>query len=625
MANNLPISANYTNRDFYSLRDDLISRVQTRVAENGKQWTATDPADFGVALVEAFAYVGDITNYYIDRVANEGYLGTATQRQSLLDISSLFGYTPAGYRQASVSVTFANYDTVAPALIPAGTQITVDIAVGSAVTQLIYTVSQDVAVNAATDANTPGTAVGVATHGFNVDSLPANAANPANPLDRDGELLTDYSSGFATQEFTLQYPSIVDGSVEIYVENGGVYSQWKQVQHITDFGPTDSVYTLSSDANDYVTVTFGDGVSGAIPTTGSSIKAAYVVGGGLVGNIEGGQSFNISYVPAASGLSISSLANISIYTDPTSSATGGDDPESNDTIRTNAPAAIRTLKRAVTLQDYQDLALSVQNVGKAFAKATQPNSVALYVAPLVSDVSQDYYPGFDAANIAVTSGWTELKDSVVNYFSDKTQIGVEISVLPPTYIPAKIDIQYNLQTGYDHNQIVNSLKYAVVYGYGYAFLDFNQVIYPEQIESSLMLTPGVKSLKAIHLYRAADSASRSTLVPTNGEYFVFRDENINVYPIASLSSLTSSSGTLSPAFQSQNFNYSITGVSTSTITLTPTSWDNTCTITVNGSAVTSGSASGSIATPTGTTTKITVVVTTADSLSSNTYTLSVTR
>jgi hypothetical protein len=101
---NAPISVDYTNRDYYSLREQLITRVNSQIQE----WTGQDPADFGLAMVESFAYVGDIVAYYIDRIANEGFLLTATQRQSLLDLAAIYGYTPSGFKNSFVTVKFIN-------------------------------------------------------------------------------------------------------------------------------------------------------------------------------------------------------------------------------------------------------------------------------------------------------------------------------------------------------------------------------------------------------------------------------------------------------------------------------------------------------------------------------------
>ena len=112
----IPVSVDYTGRDYYAIRAELITRIQDRIPE----WTASDPADFGVALVEAFAYMGDIISYYIDRNANENYISTAVQRSSVLNIANIYGYTPVSYRQASVTLTYTN-TSANDYTVPAGT------------------------------------------------------------------------------------------------------------------------------------------------------------------------------------------------------------------------------------------------------------------------------------------------------------------------------------------------------------------------------------------------------------------------------------------------------------------------------------------------------------------------
>jgi hypothetical protein len=143
---NIPISVDYTGRDYYSLREALIARVQARIPE----WNASDPADFGVALIEAFSYVGDIIAFYIDRTANEVFLKTAVQRQSILNIAQTYGYIPAGYRQASVDVTFSNSSNT-DITLPAGTVLTGDVFIGDVVQTLYFTTDADSLVVAATD------------------------------------------------------------------------------------------------------------------------------------------------------------------------------------------------------------------------------------------------------------------------------------------------------------------------------------------------------------------------------------------------------------------------------------------------------------------------------------------
>ena len=86
--------------------------------------------DFTIALLDATAMVLDILTFYQERLANESYLRTATQLQSLVELSRLIGYRPAPGVSAAAYLAFtlksapgATPDPATPAItIPAGTQ-----------------------------------------------------------------------------------------------------------------------------------------------------------------------------------------------------------------------------------------------------------------------------------------------------------------------------------------------------------------------------------------------------------------------------------------------------------------------------------------------------------------------
>ena len=46
--------------------------------------TTRDTSDPSVAILDAWAAVGDVLTFYQERIANEGYLRTATERRSVL-------------------------------------------------------------------------------------------------------------------------------------------------------------------------------------------------------------------------------------------------------------------------------------------------------------------------------------------------------------------------------------------------------------------------------------------------------------------------------------------------------------------------------------------------------------
>jgi predicted phage baseplate assembly protein len=74
-------------------------------------------------------------------------------------------------------------------------------------------------------------------------------------------------------------------------------------------------------------------------------------------------------------------------------AEGGDDPESRDEARRNAPLTVMTLDRVVSLQDYEDFARAFSGIGKALASWAwdgRRQSVYVTVAGVQgADVSQD--------------------------------------------------------------------------------------------------------------------------------------------------------------------------------------------------------------------------------------------
>jgi hypothetical protein len=50
------------------------------------------PSDPAIALLDSWALVADVLTFYQERIANEGYLGTAAERRSILELARLLGY-----------------------------------------------------------------------------------------------------------------------------------------------------------------------------------------------------------------------------------------------------------------------------------------------------------------------------------------------------------------------------------------------------------------------------------------------------------------------------------------------------------------------------------------------------
>ena len=685
---NIPTSVDYTSRDYYSLREDLINLVKARVNTNSsRQWSGNDPADFGVALIEAFAYIGDITNYYIDRIANETYLPTATQRKSVLNLARVYGYTPVGFRAAQLEVEFFNsYSTditdavgdgsevvfsaetnfvigdvvtisgVTPAefnltsavvtsvtaesftvassveetyeeggsvgkviTIPAGAQVSGSVICDDIVEDVIFTTLEDAVIPAAVNGSF-GEVLAWARHGEAISLRPENLAIDAN--DIAGEFLGT-SNGSPNQLFILSENEVVTEDIEIYVQAGDVYELWRQVTNLIDFGPSDAVYRTELDENNFVSVIFGDGVSGAIPNNFAGIKAAYYAGGGTIGNVVTGVIDVLDYVPNLTSVELNSLSEFVSVGNPSTIGIGGADPEDNTSIRANASLAIRAINRVVSLEDYESLALYVQNVGKANATSAIWTSVTLYVAPVRNVGDLDRFPGFDGANEEPTTEWYSIRDDVVEYLEGKTLIGSSLQVSPPEYVPAAITVVFSKEDNFTSEQAQDDITRAIVTEYSYANSQFEQVITPEQIEAKLNSLTSVKSARLSELYRVGSSEARAPLVGGPSEIFVFFEINISVVESsnnAQLTSLAADSGTLSPTFNSDFYAYNLVGVTASTVEFTAVA-DEGASITINGLAADSEIALGAV----GSVTTASIVVVAPDGTTVKVYSVSIYR
>lgn len=85
-----------------------------------------DDDDFAIALIDAWATVADVLTFYQERIANESYLRTATERVSILQLARLIGYKLRPGVAASTYLAFTLEDApTAPkrVTIPVATKV----------------------------------------------------------------------------------------------------------------------------------------------------------------------------------------------------------------------------------------------------------------------------------------------------------------------------------------------------------------------------------------------------------------------------------------------------------------------------------------------------------------------
>jgi Baseplate J-like protein len=112
----------YLAKDYSTFRRLMLDRIAL-VMPN---WTERNPADYGIAVVEMLAYVGDYLSYEQDAVATEAYLGSARRRTSVRRHARLLDYPIDDGRNARAWVQVRVDTDATPsgttAVLPAGTK-----------------------------------------------------------------------------------------------------------------------------------------------------------------------------------------------------------------------------------------------------------------------------------------------------------------------------------------------------------------------------------------------------------------------------------------------------------------------------------------------------------------------
>jgi hypothetical protein len=142
----------------------------------------------------------------------------------------------------------------------------------------------------------------------------------------------------------------------------------------------------------------------------------------------------------------------------------------------------------------------VTGIGKANAYSSTWTSVTVYIAPSRDVNDTDIQPGLTETG-AVSPEYTDLAESLTDYLSNKLLIGSSVTVQPPAYSDLIITIQYVKLPQYTQAETDINIKKSLLFVYGYTGMDFQDTIYPQDIEYVLNQTEGIKTAKIVSLYK----------------------------------------------------------------------------------------------------------------------------
>ncbi len=361
----IPGNLDYTDRDFDSLR----SRLEQLIRSVFPDWTTFQVANFGVMLMEMYAFVGDILTFYQDNQAKESRIVKATQRKNLIALAKLISFEASGNAAATADIL------VSLAEPPVG--------------DFSLAVAQKVRTQQVTDP--------VEFELLTVASIPAATDPPEVVVTvENSEIVQEQfqSTALPNQEFQLERIPFIDESATI-VAADGVYTE---VDNFLDSDATDRNFVVVVDQNDRATIRFGNGVNGTIPS--GSIDVDYKVGGGSIGNVD---ATNISVIEGAFTDDLANPVQVSISN--ALAASGGIDRQGVEQIRQQAPVSLRALNRTVAREDYEINAKKLAGVSRALMLTSNEdieideNAGKLFIIPAGGGVPSQ-----------------ALKDAVLNQF-----------------------------------------------------------------------------------------------------------------------------------------------------------------------------------------------------------------
>lgn len=426
---NLPFQIDVSSRDYASIRASLISFIDLIAPE----WTDRYPGDPGMALLEVSAYVGDVLNYAIDRAQNESYLPTAQEKSNVRNLLRLIDYEMKNGTGSSVPMCVITEQN--NIVLPKGTKFTAN--AGS------FYLPQDVDLPVAgiycpsSVATSVQNLLGQAT--INADSLIAYFG------DEISESL-GVSNGQARQSFEFTQPDVsltseISNSLSVTTSDGEV---WEAVSNFVDAQPNSLYFIVETFGNQQVRIRFGDGVSGKIPAIGTNVLATYQVGTGQDTN---------SFGPGSISTMTPALAGVTRVFNPVSPS-GGKDPETIEEAKVNGPASLRALNRAVTLADFEVLAVQTPGGGVKIARAVSedPYDVTVYIA---AEGTNPQPSGVWLSRIEVGTG---LLGSVGRFLSSKKPVATTLNVRGPNTVIPRISLSVRAHSNFHNSDVEGSIR-----------------------------------------------------------------------------------------------------------------------------------------------------------------------
>lgn len=382
---------NITEVDFADIKSNLKTYLQSQTQFNDYDFEGSNMS----TLLDVLAYNTHYNAFYTNMLANEMFLDTAQQRDSVVSRAKELGYITRSARgsSANVTITFTGVsNAVSEFELPKNSTFTTTV---NNRTFTFVTPESNIIKNIS---NTFSKAITI-TEGTPITQ--EFTVNDASPV-----------------KYVIPNENVDTRSIRVTVKESSSSSAntiYTQATNIREVNNQSAVYYLQETHDKQYEVLFGTGSLGKPVVNGNVIQIEYRVCHGTQTN--GANTFSIDSISITPSHSSTSLSVNSV-------ARGGVEIESIDSIKFNAPRNYKIQNRAVVAKDFERIILN---------ENTNLSSVTAFGGEeAVPAVHGKVYIAIKPQGELVPT--TTLKDEIKNSVKSRTMLGIDPVIIDPTYL-----------------------------------------------------------------------------------------------------------------------------------------------------------------------------------------------
>lgn len=391
----------YAERSYLTIKSAIIDKIKNPTIGIPEITDYSEGNGF-IKQVGIWSGISEQLGYFLNKKARERFISTCRLYKNMVKHAKAHDYRIHGVSASSGTVIFTMDDvSTEAATIPAGTKLRTSQGI------VFLTLSEAV--------------IQINETQVEVD---------VKQWEEVPQYTWGQSSGETSIEIELE-SGVVDKSMTVTVAGTQVFTA---VDTFAFSKPTDQVYVPGLNEDKIMIIKFGDGITGQVPQSSADIEISYYTSLGLSGNVP-----ENSITEIVGTISLPPGRSLTVNNE--SQTNGGADVESLEELRVNIPRSIRTMMRAVTPQDFIDIAILAPGVAKSEVSYSSTTGVTSYIVPVGGGIASSV-----------------LLDSVEDFFEGKRAVQTVVKAQSVGEVRLKINAIINVKSGYNRADTINIVK-----------------------------------------------------------------------------------------------------------------------------------------------------------------------